>query len=175
MEFGDRARFAVIVELDSNHGGSWLFGRICYWIKGKMIGQFDLGTSLRDVLFQSKYIDNDRGKRFCPDLARLPNNKIFNLISSALNEVGDEIYQHIPKNFPPGRFDVCIHVDVFDCWKVFLVEGEKDAKLLFCKLDTEEIDAAILFSGEFDRIFRNAYEYIEYIYDKEVISDTHTN
>lgn len=165
MEFGDKARFAIALELDGDHGGSWLFGRICYWIAGKVVGRYDLGTSLRDVLFQMTYIIGDGGQRFCPTLLRLPNDKVFDLILKVIGETSEEIYQYIPQDFLPARFDVRIPVDVFDSWKIFLVDGLGEARLLYRELDASEVGVAILVSGEFDKVFRDTHAFLEDIYN----------
>ena len=68
MDFGDRSKFAITVELDENYNGAWLFGKFCYWADGMMIGDYKSGTSLRDVLLQATNIHGDSGKRFCQDL-----------------------------------------------------------------------------------------------------------
>jgi hypothetical protein len=131
MEFGHKTRFGIAVELDENHGGSWLFGRFCYWIAGEMVGDYNSGTSLRDVLFQMKYIIDDRGKRFSPDLLNFSNEKMFHLIFSALSEGDDEIFRYVKDDLIPARFDVCIPADIFDSWRIFLVDGANDARLLY--------------------------------------------
>ena len=55
MLFGDKKKFGIQVELDFQYGGEWLYGKFCYWINNEMIGDFDMGSSLRDVLFQMKF------------------------------------------------------------------------------------------------------------------------
>ena len=46
--FGDYYTFAICYELDSNYGRAWLFGKFCYWIGGVQVGDYELGTSLRE-------------------------------------------------------------------------------------------------------------------------------
>jgi len=168
MEFGDRSRFSIAFELDRDHGGIWLFGRICYWIAEAMVGDYDVGTSLRDVLFQMTPIMGDGGKRTCPKLLRLKKEKIADLILAALDDTSDEIYQYTSRDFLPARFDVRIPVDVFDSWKVFLVEGEENAKLLYRGIESSEVVATNLAPGEFDRVFCEAQAHLERLYEEEV-------
>jgi len=108
MDFGNRMSFAISVELADTPNGAWLYGRFCYWIAGEMVGHFDAGVSLRDVIFQMKYIISDAGTRRSDVLAELPSNDIFTLISAVLNESGNDIYRYIPSEFAPAKFDVCI-------------------------------------------------------------------
>jgi hypothetical protein len=133
-----------------------------------MVGDYELGTSLRDVLFQMTTIHGDKEKRTCPKLFHLKKERIVDLISAVLDERSDEIYQYTPLDFLPARFDVRIPVDVFDSWEIFLVEGGEDAKLLCREIDSSEIGESTLASGEFDRIFCEAYTHLERLYEQEV-------
>lgn len=60
MKFGNYSEFAIEFELDESYGGEWLYGKYRYWIKGKPVGDYDLGTSLRDILFLMKTILSDK-------------------------------------------------------------------------------------------------------------------
>lgn len=168
MEFGDRSRFSIAIELDSDHGGVWLFGRICYWIAGAMVGQYDVGTSLRDVLFQMSPILGDRGRRYCPALFRLDKEEIFALVSAVLDETSEDLYHYTSADLLPARLDVRIPVDVFDSWKIFLVEGDSEAKLLYQTIESAAVEETVLGAGEFDIVFDKAYAYLEHLYEDEV-------
>jgi hypothetical protein len=174
MDFGDRSQFAVELELDANCDDTWLFGRICYWIAGTMIGDYDVGTSLRDVLFQMAYVTGDSGKRVCPKLFCLNKEKIFALISHVLRGESEEIYRYIPPNFLPARLDVRIPVDVFDFWSIFLVESEVDAKLLYRKIESLEIAETRLTKGYFDKVVAEVHTYLERAYNKTAAQDGRT-
>lgn len=167
MEFGDKSRFAVAFELDTDSGGEWMFGRFCYWIGGKTVGNWGDGVSLRDVLFQMKCIVGDQGNRLCPALFVLSEDKIFQLITTCLDEVSDDIYRLIPPDFLPARLDVCIPVDVFNHWRVFLVDGEHESKLLYGRVDQSKVDVIVLSRGEFDAVFASAYVCLDSIYRAE--------
>ena len=175
MEFGDRSRFGVSLDLNEDYGGAWLFGKICYWICGNMVGNNDEGTSLRDVLLGMAYAVGDGGKRYCPALADLEKNRVFYLIDAVLRDVNDEIYQYLPADFLPARFDVCIHVDVFDPWKIFLIDGDEKARILYRKLDSSEIEEGILNVGEFDRVVVEVQRYLDCLYDKELLRGSSLN
>jgi hypothetical protein len=40
MIIGKKLSFAVEYELNKNHNGVWLYGRLCYWIKGWRVGGY---------------------------------------------------------------------------------------------------------------------------------------
>ncbi|WP_158601934.1 immunity 42 family protein [Pararobbsia silviterrae] len=164
---GDKNRFAVTLKLDKNYGDIWLFGRICYWIGGDIVGDYNLGTSLRDVLIQSSYIRNDSGKRFCPSLANLEKDKIFSLTSNSLLENSTDISQYTQGDPLSACFDVRIPVDVFDSWKIFLVEDISEARMLYKHIDSPNIREFKLTPNEFDNVFCEAYIHLEKLYDIE--------
>ena len=164
MEFGDKGRFAIEVELDENCGGSWLFGRICYWVGGSVVGDYDAGTSLRDVLFQMKYIVGDRGRRKCPLLMQLPEMKVVDMISAALSETSDELCKFLGPNSMPASLDVRIPVDVFDSWRIFLIENAGAAKLICFDVGSSSLKSVLMSEGEFDSVFSDAYAYLDKVY-----------
>ncbi|MCO4859847.1 immunity 42 family protein [Herbaspirillum sp. WGmk3] len=168
MEFGDSTRFSITIELDPQYGACWLFGRIAYWISGEMVGSYDIGTSLRDVLFQMEPILADSGRRISQRLFLLEKEKIFFLVESALERSNEAIYAYVPANVLPARFDVRIPVDTFDSWKIFLVDGEEEAKLMYRNIDSPYVKQIHLRSGEFDDVFAKAHAYLDQLYEAEV-------
>jgi hypothetical protein len=46
---GEKSKFAIQFEF-SEEINVWLVGKICYWVEGKMLGNYSLILSLRDVL-----------------------------------------------------------------------------------------------------------------------------
>ncbi|WP_237561535.1 Imm42 family immunity protein [Frateuria defendens] len=166
MIFGDKSRFAISIDLDNDSGGQWLFGRFCYWISGAVVGDYDSGTSLRDVLFQMKYIAGDRGGRFCPALLELSADHALHVISDAINEGSGDFYNYVKNDFLPARLDVRIPVDIFDSWRIFLIDGCGGSRLLYGMIYSSGANALDLRYGEFDTIFGEAYSYLNMIYDK---------
>ncbi|MBB6580629.1 immunity 42 family protein [Ralstonia solanacearum] len=167
MLFGKKEQFAVEFELDANHGGAWLFGRFGYWIGGERVGDYDAGTSLRDVLFQMKYIVGDAGKRSFPRLAELPALEIFRLVSDALNERNGDISRYVPPDFSPAYLDVGIPMDIFSCWDVFLVEGLREARLVYRESGVDNIRFTALPVGEFDSVVQTAQNELEKLLAQE--------
>ncbi|NKK03852.1 hypothetical protein GFL63_34845 [Rhizobium leguminosarum bv. viciae] len=165
MEFGDRARFAITVELNENHGGLWMYGRFCYWIAGESIGNCDVITSLRDILFRMRYLHSDRGQRACPELMKLSTEKMFSVISTDIRNDDDEIYNYISGEFAFARFDVGIHVDVLDKYEIYLVENGDISKILYFNMERKELKYFPLDVGEFDRVALDAYDYLDRMYD----------
>lgn len=169
MLFGAKDRFAVEYDLENNHGKEWLFGKICYWINGKRIGGYGLGTSLRDVLFQTTYVLHYCGDRSGKGLCKLSNKKCFNVIEDALYNDGKDIenISDVPDEIL--KFNVSIPVDVFDGWRIFLVECDNKAKIMYREINNE-ICFFELEVGEFDRSITKFYRSLDSRYEREKLT-----
>ena len=77
MKFGDKQTFAVEFKLDQDYCGAWLYGEFCYWIADVQVGDFNLSTSLRDVLWDMKWLVHDCGNRAGGILCGLTPRKYF--------------------------------------------------------------------------------------------------
>lgn len=169
MEFGHRQHFAVQFDLDKNYGGSWLYGKFCYWIIGNQVGDYDLGTSLRDVLFQMKWIVNDCGNRDGEVLCSLSSQDIFSAIDGSLYEDNeDRNAGEIPLPDTPARFEIKIPVDIFDQWKIYLIECDKTARILFKSTTDTDVHVVVIGIGVFDSIIKEVYDSLNKLYDSEV-------
>ena len=82
--FGDVAIFAASYELNQTYGCAWLFGKFCYWIGGESIGDYELGTSLRDVLIVLRAVVRDNGNRENHSLFKLTSEELFRRLDSVL-------------------------------------------------------------------------------------------
>jgi hypothetical protein len=170
MEFGNKQSFSVEYDLDENYGGVWLYGRFCYWINGDQVGDYNLGTSLRDLLFQMKFIVSDCGNRDGRLLCKLSSEEVFSLLDTSiygsLDPEGDVGFQ-LPDI--PARFEIKIPVDVFDQWKVYLLECGNRAIMLYKKVDAAGVSAASIPTGLFDSVIKEAYDSLNDLYDKETL------
>ena len=81
---GDAQRFAVEYALDAERGGDWLYGKVCFRIAGRQVGDLALGTSLRDFLFSIERIRCDRGRRNNPRFATKSAQEIVDLIDEVI-------------------------------------------------------------------------------------------
>lgn len=159
MIIGDAAEFAVEYELDEPSGEAWMFGRLCYWVGGEMVGDYGLGTSLRDVLLQMKYVVGDCGNRFfrCSGIS---DEKLFDLVNDAIygDSVGDD---------EEARFDVTIPVDVFAGVKIFLFDflGE-GSRLIYSNNNGGVVMGWGLRLGEFDSVIKRFYDELQGIYKR---------
>lgn len=161
MDFGDRSIFAIQLELNSDPGGAWLFGRFCYWIGGKQVGDYEIGTSLRDVFFNLKWIAHDCGNRRDDHLCHREPEDLFELLDRSLygmEEIAADVW--LPES--PARFDIRPPVDIFDGWKVYLVECNTADWFVYKNIRTGlEIENLKVPIGRFDLVLHESYIYLE--------------
>ncbi|HRD68405.1 MAG TPA: Imm42 family immunity protein [Candidatus Competibacter sp.] len=163
MLIGDKQSFAVEYEFDDNSGGEWMYGKICYWIGGYQVGNYELGTSLRDVLFQMKYLVYDSGNRECMTLCATPPDEVFNLLKKSIYGESENNYNDILDT--PARFDINIHVDVFDQWKVFLIDCDNYSMILFNMINQKTAHMVYANKGDFDSVIMDLYNLLNTEYD----------
>jgi hypothetical protein len=166
--FGNCSEFAIEFELNDEYGGVWLFGKFCYWIKGMRIGDYELGTSLRDVLFQMKNIMRDKGDRSNKELYALDFQELFNRLNGAFYDYDISLFYKKSIEETWARFNVTIPVDIFDGWKVYLIEGFKKSRIIFKTADSEDIIEETLEPGSFDDVFIKVYDKLNKLYEDEL-------
>jgi len=151
---GDTTRFAARYELDTNSGGGWMFGRFCYWCGGQVIGDFELGTSLRDVLFQLEDITKGTFSRTNVRLSRMRPVDAFRLLDAALFGNVTLNNQKAAEQEEWAKHNIIPPVDIFDQWKAFAVDDEIVSRVLFAHDPFNDVRALDLQLGEVDRVIK---------------------
>jgi hypothetical protein len=159
--FGDRSRFAVEYELDANHGNEWMFGRFCYWCDGCQVGDYELGTSLRDVLFQLDEIAHYSGRRRNQRFSKMPAAGAFRLLNGTLFGRPDISANRLSEEEQWARHQVLPPLDVFDDWRAFLVESDECARLLYARDPYSHVKEVILMTGEIDALLTAARDSLQ--------------
>ncbi|MBT9096600.1 hypothetical protein KFZ76_02595 [Methylovulum psychrotolerans] len=162
MLIGDKQRFAVEYALDLNSGGEWMYGKLCYWLDGESIGDYELGTSLRDVLSQLKYLLYDSGKRNADGLCLQAPEKVFYQLNEAIYGDSKNVRGEMPDS--PARFEITIPVDAFDQWKIFLIDCNGYSTVLYKGIEDQNVRTAQLLLGEYDHVIGKLYKALESIY-----------
>jgi immunity protein 42 of polymorphic toxin system len=129
MIHGDKTRFAIQWELNSDHAGHWLLGKVCFWIGGMMVGDYDSGATLSDVLVELKYPVGDCGNRRSERFCKMEPGDAFATIHAGLHEY-EEPLSSIVDDESWARFDVLIPVDVLVRWELYLFDCDVASRLL---------------------------------------------
>jgi Immunity protein 42 len=166
--FGNTKEFAISYELDINSCGSWLFGKFCYWIGDKMVGDYDMGTSLRDVLLLLRSIVTDNGSRENINLFRLSREELYLRLDSTLYGGGERSnYEELAEEECWARFQIFPSVDIFDEWKIYLIDSPPKARIVY-SFRNKNIVEFNLSSGIFDQVATSAFDTLLNIYESEV-------
>ncbi len=167
MILGNKLKFAIEYELDKQYGGEWLFGKFCYWIGGQCIGNYDLGTSLRDVLFQVESILRDNGNRTNNKLFILDSIDLFNRLNNALYACDIDIYDSLAIEETWARHNVSLPIDILDDWKIFMVENNTKIRIIIKNVLEQSIKETTLVPGEFDNVISELFKELN-SFDSEI-------
>jgi hypothetical protein len=173
--FGNTHVFAVSYELNQDYGDSWLFGKFCYWIGGMMVGDYEMGTSLRDMIMVLASIVRDNENREDYYLSKLTTEELYNRLNNSLfgNETENSKYNDIAQDECWSRFDICPAIDIFDCWSIYLVDSPPESKIVYSYLEEKgNIVEVNLEAGFFDRVIKEAYNRLLNIYEIEVTNQS---
>lgn len=120
---------------------------------------------MRDTLFQLESIVRDNGNRAAKSTVQLTSQDAFEKINDALygNDESQLTFEE-----QCARFNVCPLIDVFNNWKIFLIEEQTQARIIYQNLMAKKISEKVLDSGEFENVIREAYEKISQLYDDEL-------
>lgn len=164
MIFGNPMGFAIEFELEKEYGGIWLFGKFCYRVKNQCIGEYSLGTSLRDIfLVMGALIRTDRTHNY---LYSLSAEDLYNRLNDVLYGFEKSPYDDIADEEQWARFNVTLPVDIFDGWKIFLIEGSEKARMIIGKDDTDIYEVP-LHPDEFNDVITDVYNELGKLYEAE--------
>ncbi|WP_158675539.1 Imm42 family immunity protein [Nocardia stercoris] len=151
---GDPARFAIEFEVEpapDPEAAPWMFGRTRWWCGGTAVGRYEPHTVLPDVTRALELIltgEPDRTRR--PDLLELPAADVARIVGQALYADSERSDAQIAADGSHyGPFFVSPRTSTFDLWDVFVVEGLRSARLMWCPVGSAEIGECELRPGEF--------------------------
>jgi hypothetical protein len=153
---GSKEQFAVEYELTPTSDGDqarWLFGRMCFWVRNHMIGNYAEGCALSVALASLPRLLRNRGNRVDESLLHEPATKAFQRIYSGLYvDSGQSNEQVQSDKMYFSRFvAVDTGFDVFDGWAAFLIEGSTGARFLWKDPAGTLYDVG-LYVGVFDQV-----------------------
>lgn len=162
---GDKTTFAVSLALDNDCGGAWLYGKFCYWINAQQIGDYEPGTSLRDILRMIKWLAFDNGNRFDENLCTLSKEVILSNLNHLFHSTDNGMINiPIPDSF--ARFDIKMDVDVFDNWdSIYLIDCHDVSRIILKRKKQHDILEYRIPIGTFDKAILEAYQKIDSLYE----------
>jgi hypothetical protein len=168
--YGDKNRFAIEWNLASNHGGGWLFGNICFWIGGELVGDYSTCESLSELIPELKYPVGDCGNRRSQRFCQMPADDAFKLIYRAFFDM-DFVTPEELELESWARFDVSLGTDSFDDWKLYLFDCASYSRLLIGRRSDagffEFLREQQLEVGEYDAAIRALQIELMALWDRE--------
>jgi hypothetical protein len=167
MMVGNKDRFAIEFDLDQakladSKLSEWKYGRVRWWCGGEEVGRYEPDTTLRDVSIEAARCLENEGERQDERLMGVAIAEIVRTIAEALFEDhGQSDEQVTADDQRYRRFVVRPLVDVFDPWDVFLIEGEKRARLIWRRVKDGKLRERELAAGEFDAVLRRFVEALD--------------
>lgn len=164
---GDRSRFGIEFEIDADLLGDpeysrWCFGRLRFWCGSMPIGAWEEVTALCSIAAHARSVSNEVGQRAGHGLCALDARSVAATISSALYEdhgQDDRVVAADARRYSP--LVVSPSVDVFDSWRIILIECDMAARLIWYRLDDMNISECLLGKGEHEAVLRDFASYVE--------------
>ena len=160
MIFGDKARFGIECEVDAAQLADpklteWKYGRVRWWCGGEEVGRHDVDTPLRDVSLEAERFLANAGKRRDEGLMGASSEEVVSTLVRALYDDCGQSDEQVELDEERYRaFVVKPQVDVFDPWDIFLVEGERNARLIWRSIKDKNVREHELEAGEFDAVLK---------------------
>ncbi len=169
MVVGEKNRFAIEFEADNPPvlGDNWLYGHFCYWAHNLRIGRFDEKTSLAVALKAFEFLDKRRGKRHSDAMMKLPAIDVLQRVDRALFlDEGQSDEQVRADAAEYSRFLADLGTDVFDGWRVLLVENDVVGRLIWRRTLNSSAHECELRAGEFDKVVDACKHELECLWSK---------
>jgi hypothetical protein len=160
MIIGNKERFGIEFELDAakladSKLTEWKYGRIRWWCGGEEVGRYEADTTLRDVSVEAARFLANEGKRRDVGLMGASSEEVVRTLVAALYEDHGQTDEQVEADDERyRRFVVKPQVDVFEPWDIFLIEGEKNARLIWRRVKEAKVREHELDAGEFDAVLK---------------------
>lgn len=163
---GSKDQFAIqyeIIEVVSH----FIYGRICYWIDGKQIGNFDLDTIISDVLSFLPSIIQDNEKREHKKFFEMDKEEVYYLLSGQAF-FDNEKYAEMALEETWARFNIEVDLDVFGDVFIGLIDSGKMARIIYTD-DKNILHEFYLNQGEVDEVFVCFYKELNAFYEEKIL------
>jgi len=164
MIFGDRSRFSVCFELNEDHGGVWMLGKVCFYIGDIQVGDYEGGDTLRDALFAFENILKGSGRRRNDRLFALPVADLWARLDRVFFLDADPEETRIANEEQWAWHLFIPKCESFDGWKLYLVENHEIARMLYGRPMDPGPRSVTLRAGEADEVLAAAAAALDRMY-----------
>lgn len=159
---GEKDLFAIQYSIEDIKK-TYIWGRICYWINGMVVGDIAHTTILSDVLLFLPRIVCDNGNRVHELFYKMNKDRVFYFLSGQAF-VDNPEYEELATAETWARFSIEIGLDVFSETTVRLIENECNGRIIY-SVDEKEIYEFFLKKGIVDDVFKRFLKEFNTIYD----------
>ena len=152
---GKKNQFAIQYSIEQTKK-PYIWGHICYWIQGMMIGDITHTTILSDVFVFLPRIVHDNGNRFHELFYKMNKDKACYFLSGQAF-VDNPKYEEQAIAETWARFSIEIGLDVFSGTIVKLIENESEARIIY-SFDGKKVYDLFLKKGIVDDVFEQFLE-----------------
>jgi hypothetical protein len=167
---GDINKFAVRIDLDDQFNREWLFGKIGYVIDRTDVGDYELGTSLRDVLLQMHWILSDARKRLTDRFVGKTKDELFDTVWNTLYGENETGVEEIANEECWAKHDITIPVDVFDRVHVFQFDEGATSRIIWrSTVGNEDIATSeiVIPVGYTEQVFAQLFDVLNQVFEWE--------
>jgi hypothetical protein len=167
---GADREFAINVDLDEAFGDEWLFGKIGYVIGNTLVGDYNLGASLRDVLLQMHLIFSDAGKRETSRFVGKGSDDLFDTVWSTLYGDGRNGLEDVANEECWAKHDITIPIDVFDNVRVFQFDEGAVSRIIWKAIGEnmdESVHEVVTPRGATEQVFQRLHALLESLVEWE--------
>ena len=185
---GNPNNFAVSYSLDTDYGGKWLFGKICYHINNTIIGDWEQGTSLCTVVSDLSRINGDSHNIYYQ--GRKESGFFYMDTHELLKRIDEyrgnkeSLYYLVANDRCYDRFNVALDDPTMVKWRVYLIEDSNKKKDFSCRarfivLKYSELSKKYTFffehwilNVEFCDVVERVYHNLYRLYENELVKNT---
>jgi hypothetical protein len=157
---GNEKSFGVQYEYDhspeSPECDSWLYGKLAFLVGGERVGNYDVGTSIRDGVTALRGLLANRGNRSDPELFQLPAGDVIARILAALYVEKGQSDEQVAADWKYfSRFlGVPAGYDAFDGWDAVLLEDDRSGRYIWRQMSSPNslVREFRLARGELDNV-----------------------
>ena len=160
---GKKELFAIQYEI-TNIEGNFIYGQICYWIKGQRVGDFEETTILSDAFCFLPHIINDNGNREHEGFYNMEMEKVHYLLGGQAYLDDYDRYERQSFEEMWARFNIVIGLDVFCGAFAVLIDGKNNSRMIFSN-NNSSVEELYLEKGFVDDIFWAFNNDINELYD----------
>lgn len=145
-----------------------ILGRICYFIEGMQIGNFDEVTILSDSFLFVPQIIKDNGNREHEVFFKMKKEKIYYLLGGQAYLDDYKKYEEIALAETWARFHIDMSLDVLDNMFAVLIDKGDRSRIVFMGNDQLVHDFE-LDRGVVDKVFLIFYNELNNFYEEQVL------